>query len=69
VFYRVIDKEGQLELIDAQQRTAALMPIERTVFVSASAELRFEEESDGSRAAFTFVSSRDTRVRFLKMQR
>jgi hypothetical protein len=69
VFYRVIDKAGQLELVDAQRRTTVLLPIERNAFVSPSAELRFEEESGGSMAAFTYVSSRDTSVRFLKMQR
>jgi hypothetical protein len=46
-----------------------LLPIERNAFVSPSAELRFEEESGGSMAAFTYVSSRDTSVRFVKMQR
>jgi hypothetical protein len=69
VFYRVIDREGRLELVDAQRRTTALLPIERNAFVSPSAELRFEEESGGSMAAFTYVSSRDTSVRFVKMQR
>jgi CubicO group peptidase (beta-lactamase class C family) len=69
VFYRVIDKEGQLELADAQRRTTVLIPIERNAFVCPSAELRFEEDSGGSRVAFTYVSSRDTSIRFVKVQR